>query len=150
MAIMDCLLLLQCEFQLKGYIQKDCLIHLKTILFSYVYKKCYGTHRGHRHKLMDIDRRTNTFKKMHKCFAFCSLKVLKMIFFIIDLLPESLDSIDFCLASFLTCFFLQVLRCLYLRQPFSMSRFVMTKTLPIVAVSYLIHTWHDGDICPIC
>ena len=42
MAIMDCLLLLQCEFQFKGYIQKDCLIHLRTILFSYVYKKCYN------------------------------------------------------------------------------------------------------------
>lgn len=56
MAIMDCLLLLQCEFQFKGYIQKDCLIHLRTIFFSYVYKKCYNTHRSHRHKLMDIDR----------------------------------------------------------------------------------------------
>lgn len=63
MAIMDCLLLLQCEFQFKGYIQKDCLIHLRTILFSYVYKKCYNTHRSHRHKLMHIDRRTNTVKK---------------------------------------------------------------------------------------
>ena len=82
MAIMDCLLLLQCEFQFKGYIQKDCLIHLRTILFSYVYKKCYNTHRSHRHKLMDIDRRTNTIKKMHKCFAFRNYHVQIVIGYI--------------------------------------------------------------------
>ena len=76
---MDCLLLLQCEFQFKGYIQKDCLIRLRTILFSYVYKKCYNTHRSHRHKLMDIAEGQTQSKKMHKCFAFCSLKVLKML-----------------------------------------------------------------------
>ena len=62
MAIMDCLLPLQCEFQFNDYIQKDCLIHLRAILFSSVYNKCNDTHRDHRHKLMDIERRTNIVK----------------------------------------------------------------------------------------
>ena len=83
MAIMDCLLLLQCEFQFKGYIQKDCLIHLRTILFSYVYKKCYNIHRSHRHKLMDIDRRTNTVKKCTNAshFAVNNVKNVKSLSF---------------------------------------------------------------------
>ena len=53
----------QCEFRFKGYIQKDSLVHLGTILFPSVYNKCYDTHRGYIHKLMDIDQRTNTVKK---------------------------------------------------------------------------------------
>ena len=83
MAIMDCLLPQQCEFQLKGYIQKDCLIHLRTILFSYVYNKCNDTHRDHRHKLMDIERRTNIVKnaQMLHILQFKSIKDVKYLYF---------------------------------------------------------------------
>lgn len=45
----------QCEFRFKVYIQKDSLIHLRTILFSSDYNKCYDTHRGYRHKLMCLN-----------------------------------------------------------------------------------------------
>ncbi len=62
MAIMDCLLSLQCEFQFNGYISKGLSNSSKGNPFSSVYNKCYDTHRGHRHKLMDIERRTNIVK----------------------------------------------------------------------------------------
>ena len=69
----------QCEFRFKGYIQKDSLVHLGTILFPSVYNKCYDIHREYIHKLMDIDQRTNTVIKCTNVSLlwFRSVKIVK-------------------------------------------------------------------------